>query len=70
MVKDVALTISQAIEPVQEGVTKIQETFHLSLGSDKEDGAKVEVDEHVTENVEEGEVHVVHSEKVVTGSND
>ena len=42
----------------------------MSLGSDKEEGAKVEVDEHVTENVEEGEIHVICSEKVVAESND
>jgi len=70
VVKDVALSISQAVEPVQDGVTKIRETFHLSLGSDEEEGAKVEVDEQVTEDVEEGKVHVIPSEKVVVKSND
>lgn len=70
MVKDVALTISQAIEPVEKGVTKIQETFHLSMGSDKEDEVEVEVEEQVTENVEEGEVQVIRSEKVIAESND
>lgn len=68
---DVALTISQAVEPVEKGVTKIQETLHLSMGSDKEDeGPKVEVEEQVTENVEEGEVQVISSEKVIAESND
>ena len=49
-----------------------QETFHLSLGSDddEEEGAKVEVDEQVTENVEEGKVYVIPSEMVVVKSND
>lgn len=34
VVKDVVLTISQAIEPVHDGMTKIQETFHhISVSS-------------------------------------
>lgn len=57
VVKDVALTICKAIEPVEKGVTKIQETLHLSMGSEKEDeGPKVEVQEQITENVDEGRV--------------
>ena len=35
VVKDVVLTINQAIEPVEKGMTKIQETFHhISEASD------------------------------------
>ncbi|ONK75105.1 uncharacterized protein A4U43_C03F13370 [Asparagus officinalis] len=71
VVKDVALTISQAIEPVEKGVTKIQESLHLSMGSDKEDeGRKVEVEEQVTEKAEDGEVEVISSEKVIAESSD
>lgn len=51
MVKDVALTISQAIEPVEKSVTKFQDTIrHISVGSDKGKKPEVEVDERVTEN--------------------
>lgn len=52
VVKDVALTISQAIGPVEKGVGKIQEKFHhvsLKPGDKKE--PQVAVEEHVTENV-------------------
>lgn len=39
VVKDVVLTINQAIGPVEKGVTKIQETFHRRSGcsEDEED---------------------------------
>ncbi|CAL9190409.1 protein LAZ1 homolog 2-like [Musa acuminata AAA Group] len=51
VVKDVALTISQAIEPVEKSVTKFQDTIrHISVGSDKGKKPEVEVDECVTEN--------------------
>ncbi|KAI3914278.1 hypothetical protein MKW92_049687 [Papaver armeniacum] len=50
VVKDVVLTINQAMEPVEKGVTKIQEKFHhISIGSEKE-GPKVEV-EQIEENI-------------------
>lgn len=36
--KDVVLTINQAIEPVHDGMTKIQETFHhISVSSGGKD---------------------------------
>ena len=64
VVKDVALTISQAMEPVEKGVGKIQETFHhvsLKPGDKKE--PDVEVEEHVTENVvDNGEAVAVDAE--------
>lgn len=51
VVKDVVLTINQAIEPVHEGMTKIQETFHqisVSTGDDGDDkpASEVKVKEH------------------------
>lgn len=48
VVEDVVLTINQAIEPVEKGVTKIQETFHhitVSSNDDKEE-PEVKVEEH------------------------
>ncbi|XP_068660897.1 protein LAZ1 homolog 2 [Aristolochia californica] len=55
VVKDVFLTISQAIEPVEKGVNKIQETFHqVTVGSDREEGTKIEVQEHVEEKITKG----------------
>ncbi|KAH6798582.1 organic solute transporter ostalpha protein [Perilla frutescens var. frutescens] len=48
VVKDVVLTINQAIEPVHDGMTKIQETFHhisVSSGS-KDKPPEVKVEEH------------------------
>lgn len=49
VVKDVVLTINQAIEPVEKGMTKIQESIqHISVGSDdNKEGTKLEVEEHV-----------------------
>lgn len=70
VVKDVALTISQAMEPVEKGVTKIQETFHhISFGSDKEKEPTVEVDEHITENVVGDEPHAFSSEIEINTGN-
>ncbi|PKI43508.1 protein LAZ1 homolog 2 [Punica granatum] len=43
VVKDVVLTINQAIEPVEKGVTKIQETFHHKT-VETEDGDEEEVE--------------------------
>lgn len=65
VVKDVVLTITQAIEPVEKGVTKIQETFHhISLGSgDKKEAPRIEADKHVKENMTESGLRVVTSEK-------
>lgn len=49
VVKDVVLTINQAIEPVEKGMTKIQETFHqISVSSDKEN-SEVKVGEYDSE---------------------
>ncbi|XP_071911250.1 protein LAZ1 homolog 2-like isoform X2 [Coffea arabica] len=48
VVKDVVLTINQAIEPVEKGVIKIQETFHhTSVSSnDNKEKPEVKVEEH------------------------
>ncbi|EYU28318.1 hypothetical protein ABFS82_12G129800 [Erythranthe guttata] len=47
VVKDVVLTINQAIEPVHEGMTKIQETFHqISVSDETKDETEVKVEEH------------------------
>lgn len=67
VVKDVALTISQAMEPVEKGVEKgvgkIQETFHhVSLKPGDKKKPDVEVEEHVTENVVDGEPVAVDAE--------
>ncbi|RWR79483.1 protein LAZ1 2 isoform X1 [Cinnamomum micranthum f. kanehirae] len=53
VVKDVVLTITQAMEPVEKGVTKIQEKFHhMSSRSDHvEQGTTIEVDEVVEQNM-------------------
>lgn len=40
VVEDVVLTINQAIEPVEKGVTKIQESFHQISVSSMSDGKK------------------------------
>lgn len=56
VVKDVVLTINQAIEPVERGVTKIQETFHqISVGSGKEEDTELvlEKQEHDQKNLTE-----------------
>ena len=46
VVEDVVLTINQAIEPVEKGMTKIQETFHEITVRDDEKESEVKVEEH------------------------
>lgn len=42
--KDVVLTINQAMEPVEKGMTKIQETFHqISVSDEKEEKQETEI---------------------------
>ncbi|KAK3146991.1 hypothetical protein QOZ80_3BG0276320 [Eleusine coracana subsp. coracana] len=60
VVKDVALTISQAIgtveKGVEKGVGKIQEKFHhISLKPGDKNEPEVDVEEHITENVVDGQ---------------
>ncbi|CAD6211495.1 unnamed protein product [Miscanthus lutarioriparius] len=67
VVKDVALTISQAIGPVEKGVEKgvgkIQEKFHhISLKPGDKKEPEVDVEEHITENVVDGKPVAVNAE--------
>ncbi|CAL4931493.1 unnamed protein product [Urochloa decumbens] len=74
--KDVALTISQAIGPVEKGVGKIQEKFHhISLKPGDKKEPEVDVEEHITENVVDGKPVTVDAEveveqKVQDGNED
>ncbi|KAH0454041.1 hypothetical protein IEQ34_018365 [Dendrobium chrysotoxum] len=70
--RDVSLTISQAIMPVEKGVHLIQESFHhLSLGSIKEEGeAKIKVEGHVMKNVKDDDTKLVSSAEIVTENSD
>lgn len=64
MVEDVKLTINQAIEPVEKGVTKIQESFHqITVGSDDKQESDLEIEEHV-EDDEPGSKSTVASQKL------
>ncbi|KAK6152025.1 hypothetical protein DH2020_014660 [Rehmannia glutinosa] len=57
VVKDVVLTINQAIEPVHEGMTKIQETFHqMSVSGDNKDEPEMKIEEHEESVTRETEV--------------
>ncbi|KAJ4755350.1 organic solute transporter ostalpha protein (DUF300) [Rhynchospora pubera] len=61
VVKDVVLTISQAIEPVEKGVTKIQETMHhISVKPNKE--SEYAINEHTNERIVDGDTVDVESE--------
>ncbi|XP_039043180.1 protein LAZ1 homolog 2 [Hibiscus syriacus] len=52
VVEDVVLTINQAIGPVEKGVTKIQETFHMKTDSDEDHvESKLDVEEHVEQHL-------------------
>lgn len=61
------LTISQAMEPVEKGVNKIQETFHhITLSSEKdEEEPNLEIKEHVKENIKDGVPEVITEEREV-----
>ncbi|KAF5176289.1 Laz1-like protein [Thalictrum thalictroides] len=52
-IKDVALTINQAIEPVEKGVTKIQEKIHHIRVDAKDKKEHLEVEEYIEKNVTE-----------------
>lgn len=48
VVKDVVLTVNQAIEPVEKGVTKIRDRLHpVSAKSDEDITSNVDLEEHV-----------------------
>ncbi|XP_020536489.1 protein LAZ1 homolog 2 isoform X1 [Jatropha curcas] len=52
VVKDVVLTINQAIRPVEKGVIKIQETFHRrEESSDDREKSELKLEDHVKENL-------------------
>ncbi|KAK1263893.1 hypothetical protein QJS04_geneDACA013514 [Acorus gramineus] len=72
VVKDVVLTITQAIEPMEKGVTKMQETFHqINVGPEDEEGEpKVEVEQHIEENTTESGSRIRSSETVVVAKPD
>ncbi|KAG6475229.1 protein LAZ1 homolog 2-like [Zingiber officinale] len=62
VVKDVASIISQAMEPVEKSVNKIQESLHhISLRSPTRKEAEIKANVHVTENVV-GEKSIVDTE--------
>ncbi|XP_017242201.1 protein LAZ1 homolog 2 isoform X2 [Daucus carota subsp. sativus] len=65
VVEDVVLTINQAIEPVEKGMTKIQETFHEITVRDDEKESEVKVEEH-EQDVTVDDTHVSTSEDKVT----
>lgn len=50
VVKDVVLTISQAIGPMEQGVMKIQQTFQRKSDASEEAESVVEVETEVTGN--------------------
>lgn len=59
------MTINQAIEPVEKGMTKIQETFHEITVRDDEKESEVKVEEH-EQDVTVDDTHVSTSEDKVT----
>ncbi|PIA27611.1 hypothetical protein AQUCO_07600053v1 [Aquilegia coerulea] len=65
VVKDVALTINQAIEPVEKGVTKIQEKIHHIRVDSKDKKEELEVEELIEENVTEAGSPVVGSKEML-----
>ncbi|XP_052200538.1 protein LAZ1 homolog 2 [Diospyros lotus] len=69
VVKDVVLTINQAIEPVGKGVSKIQESFHQRTSvapNAKKDEPDVQVEEHVEQILyREGSHHFSSEETLI-----
>lgn len=61
VVKDVVLTINQAMGPVEKGVTKgvtkIQETFH-QRSDDQDDKSEVSVEETIEVTLSDEETHM------------
>lgn len=61
VVKDVVLTINQAMGPVEKGVTKgvtkIQETFH-QRSDDQDDKSEVSVEETIEVTLSDEEAHM------------
>ncbi|PHT75684.1 Protein LAZ1 -like protein 2 [Capsicum annuum] len=78
VVKDVVLTVNQAIEPVEKGMTKIQETFHqTSVDNEREEKQETEIkieeqEENLTGNnryKRETEIKVEEQEQNLSGDN-
>lgn len=69
--KDVVLTLTQAMEPVEKGVTKIQETFHhISSGSDHEEQGPPTIEvEEVRQNMTRSGPHTVSSNREIDVEN-
>ncbi|KAK6236583.1 hypothetical protein SCA6_011920 [Theobroma cacao] len=59
VVEDVVLTINQAVGPMEKGVTKIQETFHLKKtdSDDDHEESELEVEKHVEQHLSENDSH-------------
>ncbi|KAL9224197.1 hypothetical protein vseg_000259 [Gypsophila vaccaria] len=69
VVDDVKLTINQAMEPVEKGVTKIQESIHqIAVGSDDKKSSAIEIEECIEEDHQGGELHV-QSEQMTVAEN-
>ncbi|XP_059633267.1 LOW QUALITY PROTEIN: protein LAZ1 homolog 2 [Cornus florida] len=71
VVKDVFLTINQAMEPVEKGMTRIQETFHhRSVASDdNKEELELEIDEYAEQDLTRSGSNVLsYEEKVFTES--
>eukprot|EP00253_Pinus_taeda_P002852 PITA_02852 len=50
VVNDVLITVSQAVEPVEKGVTKLNETFQrLSWGGKPDNEQKIEINDQIVE---------------------
>ncbi|KAK2982222.1 hypothetical protein RJ640_009154 [Escallonia rubra] len=70
VVKDVVLTINQAIEPVEKGMTKIHERFHeMSVSSDdKKEKEEIQVEEYEQQLTRDGSRVFNSLDKLVTQS--
>eukprot|EP00253_Pinus_taeda_P009920 PITA_09920 len=52
VVNDVLITVSQAVEPMEKGVTKLNETFqHLSWGGKPDNEQKIEINDQIVESI-------------------
>lgn len=69
VVKDVVLTINQAIEPVEKGVTMVQEKIHqMAVSDDKEKSEVVEFEEYEQDVIRQGS-HVSSSKDLIVTRN-
>lgn len=65
VVNDVLITVSQAIEPMEKGVTKLNETFqHLSWGGKPDNNEqKMEISDQIIESISDDRSREVTVEK-------